>query len=258
MKHFITGSKKYGLVTLLIILAAWEGLSLAYSPVMIPSPQETFIELFSTLGTRDFYLDVLITIGRLLIGIVLAVVVGSAAGFFAAANEGFKNLLNPLINILQAVPPISWLALALIWFGVNGQATIFIIFMAAAPVMIINVMEGIKNIDVKLLHMGRIFGFSKFKILRHIVLPALKAPFKSGLEIIIGLGWKLVIMGEVLSSNSGIGAEITNARLNINTARLFALTIDVVLLYYIFDKGLQSIFKTKYAKSKGDVYDFNT
>ncbi|KOR25976.1 ABC transporter permease [Clostridium sp. L74] len=154
---------------------------------------------------------------------------------------------------MQSVPPISWLVLAIIWFGLEGKASIFIVVISTLPMMIINLIEGINNVDCKLIEMGKVFKFSKQKMIINIMIPSIIPYFQSALQIVIGLGWKIVIMGEVLSSSNGIGGEITNARLNIETNYIFAWTIIIVLLFYGTDKLILYIFNKKL---KGDRYDF--
>lgn len=130
----------------------------------------------------------------------------------------------------------------MIWFGLDGEATVFIVFMATLPILIINILEGFENIDSKLIEMGNSFNFTKYQILYNIILPSLKSYFKSGIIIAVGLGWKLVIMGEVLSSSTGMGAQITNARLNIETSKVLAWTIVVILLGYLTQKIIDRVF----------------
>ncbi|WP_129600347.1 ABC transporter permease [Anaerophilus nitritogenes] len=149
---------------------------------------------------------------------------------------------EPVFHIIQATPPISWLALGIIWFGLDGKATVFIVFIVSIPIMIINIVEGFENIDPKLIEMARIFHFSKRDVLFDIIFPSLKSYFKSGITIAVGLGWKLVIMGEVLSSSTGIGAQITNARLNIETGKVLAWTIIVILLGVLSQNLIDFVF----------------
>ena len=129
--------------------------------------------------------------------------------------------MEPLVYFIQATPPILYMTLAMIWFGLNGNATIFIVFMGSAPVMSINITEGFESIDTKLIEMGRVFKFSKSKMMGNIIIPSLKVYFKTGLITVFSFGWKLVIMGEVLSASTGLGAQITDARVNLETEKVF-------------------------------------
>ncbi|QXM05330.1 ABC transporter permease [Crassaminicella indica] len=242
MKTIITKKNSDILKTLIVILILWGGLSVIYSPIILPGPIKTLQATWNVLVDVDFLSHVLITLKRLFIGLFGAVLLGSILGLAIGECKRMKYLFEPVFHIIQATPPISWLALGMIWFGLDGQATIFIVFIASVPIMIINIIEGFENIDPKLIEMAMIFHFSKKDILFEIILPSLKSYFKSGITIAVGLGWKLVIMGEVLSSSTGIGAQITNARLNIETGKVLAWTIIIILLGVLSQKLIDFAF----------------
>ncbi|WP_178137466.1 ABC transporter permease [Tepidibacter thalassicus] len=225
-----------------------------YSPIILPGPIKTLQATWNVFNDVNFLKHVLITLKRLFIGLFGAVLLGSILGIVIGENKRMKYLFEPVFHIIQATPPISWLALGMIWFGLDGQATVFIVFIASIPILIINIMEGFENIDPKLIEMARIFRFSKKEILFEITLPSLKSYFKSGITIAVGLGWKLVIMGEVLSSSTGIGAQITNARLNIETEKVLAWTIIIILLGVLSQKLIDMAFEFR-CKGK-DSYGF--
>lgn len=248
MKTIITKKNRDIFKTLIGILVVWGGLSMIYSPIILPGPILTLKSTCNIIRDVSFLKDVLITLERLFIGLFGAVLLGSILGLIIGANKRISNLFEPIFHIIQATPPISWLVLAMIWFGLDGEATVFIVFIASIPILIINIVEGFENIDSKLIEMGNIFNFSRKQMLFEITIPSLKSYFKSGITIAAGLAWKLVIMGEVLSSSTGIGAQITNARLNIETGKVLAWTIIVILLGYLSQRLIDSVFNFR---SKG-------
>jgi NitT/TauT family transport system permease protein len=179
---------------------------------------------FETSGSRDF---------------------GGVSGMLMGYSRRLKEALESLIFLIQAVPPILLMTLAMIWFGLDGRATVFIVFICGLPVMAVNVKEGFENIDPKLLEMGRMFKFSRRKMLTEIIIPSLSAYFKSGLIVVMGLGWKVAVMGEVLGSGSGLGSQISDARVNLETEKVFAWGIVVIILCYLSQKALALIFKKR-------------
>lgn len=245
MKNIITKANKDRFKTITILMIIWTILSKIYPPIIIPSPVETFRSTAKIVMDVNFINQVIITLKRLFIGLFGAVFIGSIIGIFIGECRRMKNLFDPIFHVIQATPPISWLALGIIWFGLDGQATVFIVFISSIPVLIINIVEGFENIDPKLMEMAKIFKFSKKETLIQVILPSLKSYFKSGITIVVGLGWKLVIMGEVLSSSTGIGAEITNSRLNIATDEVLAWTIVTIILGVLSQKLLDITFDFK-------------
>ncbi|MCT4618309.1 MAG: ABC transporter permease [Marinisporobacter sp.] len=254
MKIIITKKSRDIFKTMFVLLILWGGLSTIYSPIILPGPIQTLEATRDVLSDMNFLSHVLITLKRLFVGLLGAVLLGSILGLAIGEYKRIKNLFEPVFHIIQATPPISWLALGMIWFGLDGQATVFIVFIASIPIMIINIVEGFENIDPKLIEMARVFHFSKKDRLFEITLPSLHSYFKSGITIAVGLGWKLVIMGEVLSASTGIGAEITNARLNIETGKVLGWTIIVIFLGGLSQKLIDFVFDFRNKGKENDDF----
>jgi NitT/TauT family transport system permease protein len=148
-----------------IIFILWQGLSMLYPPLILPSPALTFKSLWDIMHRDNLLFNIRVTLNRLTLGLIGALSVGSIIGFLIGTNKRIKRILEPLIYILQSVPPILFMTLAMIWFGLDGQATVFIVFIVSLPIMAISIKEGFDNIDMKLIEMGKIFQFSRFKII---------------------------------------------------------------------------------------------
>lgn len=221
-----------------------------YSPMILPGPELTLKSLDKVIKSDEFFMEVFVTIKRFFIGMLSSFLVGSIVGILMGINEKLKNLLEPLVYLVQSIPPILFMTLAMIWFGLDGQATIFIVFIASVSVLAINVKEGFDNIDPKLIEMANIFNFSKSEMISNVILPSLKTYFKSGLIVMTGLGWKLVMMGEVLSSGTGLGAQITDARFNLETDKVFAWGIIIIILCFLSQKLVNLLFEFKNVESK--------
>ena len=100
----------------------------------------------------------------------------------------------------------------------------------------INLSHGVRGVDPELLEMARLYRFSRRKVLLHVTLPSIRPYFLSALEIVVGGGWKLAVMGEVLTTNSGIGGAITTARLNIQPDAIIAWAFLLVTGCFITQK----------------------
>jgi NitT/TauT family transport system permease protein len=231
--------------TLMALLIFWQGLAFFYTPLILPGPVLTLRTLAGIIGGKSFLTAALVTLKRLGVGILAAVAAGGVSGMLMGYSRRLKEALESLIFLIQAVPPILLMTLAMIWFGLDGRATVFIVFICGLPVMAVNVKEGFENIDPKLLEMGRMFKFSRRKMLTEIIIPSLSAYFKSGLIVVMGLGWKVAVMGEVLGSGSGLGSQISDARVNLETEKVFAWGIVVIILCYLSQKALALIFKKR-------------
>lgn len=236
MRRFIGNRRFTPLLSCLIALAIWWALTAIYPPLVVPTMSSVAAKLKEIVLSRDHQITLWLTAWRLLLGLAVGVLAGTAAGALLGSFPRLHEIFRPLVGLMQSVPPVSWLVLALIWFGFNGKASIFIVIVASFPIMTVNIVEGVRNVDVKLLQMARLYRFSWKKRLLHVILPSILPYFRAGLQVAMGIGSKTVVMGEVLTTSSGVGGEITNARLNIEPEGVVAWTIMIVAVYYLFNK----------------------
>ena len=187
MKACITANK-YRIAAAALVLGLWWGMSNLYSPLVVPPIPAVAAKVAEILSSAKLWCEIGKTMVRLVCG--LGIGIGCLAGLFGGVLRPVRQLIQPVLGIIQVVPPISWLILAIIWFGFNGRASIFIVVMAVVPTMFICICDGISAIDRKLLEMGSVFGFSVWKKLRYILIPSVTPYFASGLKIAIGMACK--------------------------------------------------------------------
>lgn len=239
------------LLSCITVICIWQILTLFFSPLVVPTIKSVIREIGNIISTKELYSMIGITIVRLFIGLLIGGTVGTLIGVLMGKVNLIKNLLEPIIGILQTIPPVSWLVLALVWFGFNGKPAVFIIAITTIPTMAIHVEEGISDISARLMEMAGIFDFSTKKRIRHIILPSIMPYFKTGIRIVLGGGWKIAVMAEVLTTNDGIGGMIKKARLNIEPESIIAWSVIIVLLFYISDYAINKMFFLE----KDAVYD---
>ncbi len=229
----IWNKNKYRLIALGIIFGLWWIASLIYPPLIIPKITTVFESIGKIVINPNMLIELLRTVERLAIGLLIGISIGSLLGLFAGISKIFKQICKPIIDIIQVVPPVSWLVLAIIWFGCNGRASIFIVLMAIIPTMFICTADGVASINSKHLEMAKVFNLSFGKKLRYVMIPSVVPRFMSGFRISLGTGCKTVVMGEVLTTATGIGGQIMKARMNIEPENLIAWTIILVVIYYV-------------------------
>lgn len=239
-------NKLYYLASGIILVFFWYILSLNFSPLVVPDPLVVFKKILSILSDQSLVNMIFITLKRLLIGLLIGISLGFLIGLLIAYKKGLKGLLSPIIGLCQVMPPVSWLVIALIWFGFNSKPAIFIIAISSFPVLALNVYEGCKNLDTKLLQMAKLYKISKARTLIDIIFPQIMPYFYSSFKIVLGSGFKIAVMAEVLTTSDGIGGMIKLGRLNIEQESIFAWSFIVVILFCIFNFFSDLIFlKTK-------------
>lgn len=225
----------YGLLSYGIILLVWQVLTLYFPPLVVPPISAVATSLGEILISTKLHSMILLTTQRLLMGLFLGVLLGLIIGILMGGNPFFKGVLSPMIHLFQTVPPVAWVVLALVWFGFNGKPVVFIVVTTTAPIIAINVCEGILSVDKSLLQMAQLYRFSAQKRFFHVVLPSIAPHFRSGFQVALGSGWKIAVMGEVLTTSDGIGGMIKTARLNVEPESVIAWAIVIVVLFHVSD-----------------------
>ena len=251
MKNFIT--KKNGLFTLasfFLIAVIWKLVSLfVNSEIILPSPEKTIISLFNLLKTKDFFIIILLSVERGLIGFIISLILGLLVGFLCGFSKIFNKIFEPVLVIIRSTPVMSVILIALIWFKSNN-VPVFASFLMSFPIVCTNVKEGINNIDNRLLNMAAIYKIKKRRIISEIYFPSILPFLIAAISTSFGIGWKVVIAAEVLSQPKyAIGTSLQNSKLYLNIDEVFAWTIVAILIGYLFERIIRFI-ETKTVKWK--------
>jgi len=232
------------LTGLALFIALWQIVSGLYNHVIIPSPLEVVRSFYGLAVDGDLWEQGRHSIARGLAGFGLAVAAGTPLGLLIGLNPVAASLFRPVVVILQVTPLISWLLLAMIWIGFSGVPA-FIVFVTTLPLIVINVFQGVSSIDQQLLQMASVFHIGKTRVIREIYLPQVAPYLMAGVSNALGVTWKAVAMAEFLSVQAGIGASMAVARINLETADLFAWTAFLIGLGLVTDRLLAYLTRRK-------------
>lgn len=237
--------KKSRKITILIFwIFIWELCSLFINqPLFLPSPLEVFKVLLTLVGDDYFWKSVFSSITRVILGLFLSIVIGIIVGIAAGLNKFIEELLSPLIICIRAIPVMSIIILALVWFK-SYYVSVFTAILTCFPIIYTNVLQGIKSVDIKLIEMANIYNVKKKYIIKDIYLPSIKPYIVSGILMCLGLGFKVSVSSEVLSTPKySIGLNLLNSKSMLETSELFAWTIVVILLSFIFEMVFKNYIK---------------
>lgn len=238
--------KRYGknIGILLFWLAIWYGVSsyIGYEILLAP-PQRVAEALVMLVKESYFWMAILTSLFRIMLGFVLALVIGCALAVVGAKIKLVHEMLYPLLSVVKATPVASFIILALIWIKSANLST-FISFMMVLPMVYSSIYTGIENVDKKLLEVAQVFHFTKGNILRNIYIPSVKPYLVSSCTVGLGFAWKSGVAAEVIGlPNDTIGNYLYYAKVYFNTAELFAWTVVIVLLSVIVEKVLVGLIK---------------
>lgn len=246
MMHSILHNKTKKIYIILFWIIAWEVLSLIINQeIYLPSPFSTFNALVDLLKIRDTYITIAYSAYRTLAGFVISCISGIIIGYLCGTNQLFYDLFNPLIGTIRTVPVMSIIIIAIMWFK-DTNVPIFVAFLMCFPIIWTNTVSGIKSTDPKLLQMCKIYNIKKIRIITSVyfysALPYIEAAMISAL----GIGWKVTSAAEVLSlPKYAIGSYLYDSKVYLEIPSLFAWTVIIILLSYIFEIALKKLFELR-------------
>jgi NitT/TauT family transport system permease protein len=171
----------------------------------------------------------LISMGSLLIGYTLAAVVGIAVGVLMGRHATLERVLDPWVSFLYALPTVALLPILVVWVGIDIALRVFLIFLSGVFIMIISTMVGVKNIDQEVLDIGRTNGATERQLIRTIVLPGALPYIFGGLRVALAQSLIGVIVAEMLTTVTGLGALIITASNFFRTADMFVPILTVMV-----------------------------
>lgn len=188
------------------------------------------------LATRGvLWEDVGASLGRLLVGLLLAVVVGWPVGLLLGLSALAERATRPVFQFLRMISPLSWAPVAVAVFGVGGPPVVFLVAAATVWPVLINTAAGVRAVDPGHLLVARSLGATRVEAVVTVVVPAIRAHVLTGLRLALGIGWVVLVPAEMLGVASGLGYQILNARDQLAYDQLMAVILVIGLLGYLLD-----------------------
>lgn len=198
----------------LMLLLIWEGCDLAglLKPYTMPSPKTIIDTTVAYIENGKLFKNISVSLLRVLEGFAIAFVAGSVLGISASISWKIETFTDLTIQILRPIPPIAWIPLAILWFGIGQASKIFIIFLGAFFPIFLNTVEGVKSIDSKYFELAQVYEVPKRELIRHIVIPGALPSIMTGIRLGVGNAWVCVVAAEMIGATSGVGFMLSDGR----------------------------------------------
>ena len=227
-----------GLAVLLFWLCAWELLSLLINnSFLLPGIKSTAKELALILCDTSSYSVMLLTLLRVTLGLVIGIILGLGLGIAAHASPIVRSLTSPMITVIRSTPVASFIVV--LWVIFSGDLlSVFIAFLMIMPIIWQSTLDGFNSIDKNLCEVAVVFRFSRLKQFKLITFPALIKYLVPAVITSAGLAWKAEIAAEIIAyTKKSIGQQINDAKYFMNTPRVFAWTVIIILFSIVLEKG---------------------
>jgi sulfonate transport system permease protein len=198
----------------LTILLIWQLMcrTSLVSPVALPSPFAVGTTLWKLIYEGHLLVDVYVSIVRVLEGFGIAVSLALPLGVAIGISRTLARITDLFIQCLRPIPPIAWIPLAILWFGIGETSKIFIIFLGAFFPIVINVMDGIRQTDHRYVELADVLEVTWWRFIRKVVLPGALPSIMTGLRVGLGTAWVCVVAAELIAAESGVGYIIVDGR----------------------------------------------
>lgn len=209
--------------------------------LILPSPFHTFTALYTMLFTGEFYINVVATMYRVIVGIILSFLAGVATALLSFFLKAVRDMLSFVVIFLKSTPVMAVIIFAILWLS-SGNVPIFACFLMCYPVVYTNILSGLDNMDKGYLEMGSIYKLKPITKMKYLYIPCVTPHTRSALSLISGLSWKTVVAAEVLSSPQfSMGYNLLNAKIYLETDQLFSWIIAIVAFSILFEKIINKI-----------------
>ena len=240
------------LFAILFWLIVWHVGSISIGQeILLVSPVDAIRTLFQMMGTSEFYQAVFGSLGRILAGFLLGVLLGTALAALSYVFAPARILLGPLMHAIKATPVASFVILALIFIS-SRYLSILMSFLMVLPILYTNVLTGLQGTDRKLIEMAKVFRMRWGAKIRALYLPAAYPNFLSACALSLGLSWKAGIAAEVIGlPDRSIGEALYQAKIFFSTPELFAWTLAIILLSVGLEQAVLKLVGTLSRKLEG-------
>jgi NitT/TauT family transport system permease protein len=234
-------SKLNGLLFVLGLAVVWEliGQAQLINPLIVP-PLSKILRVFAEVSwSGQIPLQVIVSMKRATVGYFLAAAVFIPLGIFMGLSQRTYRMLEVVVEMLRPVPPPVVIPVAMLFFGLEDEMKIFVIFFSCAWPILLNTIDGVRNLDWVLLNTARTFGLSRGRIIRQVILPACSPQIATGLRVSLPIMLILVVISEMVGSTDGIGYFILDSQRRFRVPQMYAGMLALAILGY----ALNQLFK---------------
>ena len=222
-------------------IGLWQLLSLHTIAYFLPSPVEVVRALVKLYATGQLIQDVEISTFRILTGWALGIVVGVPLGLVMGWWPFTRRLFDPYVEFFRFIPPIAFVSLAIIWFGIGETSKVVLIFYTTVFIITLNTVAGVLAVEEVKLRAAAALGADRLQTLSRVVFPATVPYIVTGSRLAMGNSFLTIVSAEIIAAEHGIGALIWNARNYAATDQVFAGILVLGAMGFVYDRVIRVV-----------------
>ncbi len=226
-------------------LVAWQAIaaSHAFPSFTFPSPANTWDAFLQTLhhGYQGSTLlaDLGVSLQRVSIAYVGAVAIGVVLGFAMTQSRVVFTIVDPYLQFLRPIPPLAYIPLFVVWFGIGEMPKVLLILVSTVPVIVINTINGVRSTPNYRIELARNLGANRRQILTRVIFPSSLPDIFTGMKVAIGVAWSTLVAAELIAASRGLGWLIEQAGTELQTGIVVTGIILIGIMGYLMDVGIR-------------------
>lgn len=215
-----------------VVVAAWEALSRSgvINPMILPAPSRVLLRWMDYFKSGELPRDAVLSLYRVTVGFLIGTGLALPIGLAMGASRSAYAYLNSLVQVLRPIPPIAFVPLAILWFGLGNPPAFFLISLGAFFPVLMNTIAGVRSVDSIYIRAARNLGADRRSLFFRVVVPAAMPHIMTGVRVGFGVAFIVVIVAEMIAVNSGLGYRILEAREYFWSDKIIAGMITIGLL----------------------------
>lgn len=234
--------------TLLVVLAVWWAVAALQliSPLFLPPPGQVLHKLVTIAGAQGFmdatlWQHLAASLMRILIALLAATIIGIPVGIAMGLSPTLRGILDPLIELYRPVPPLAYLPLMVIWFGIGETSKILLIYLAIFAPVAMSALAGVKSTQQVRVRAAQSLGASRLQVLWFVILPGALPEMLTGLRIGLGVGWSTLVAAELIAATRGLGFMVQSAGEFLATDVVLAGIAVIAAIAFVLELGLRAL-----------------
>jgi taurine transport system permease protein len=229
------------MATIAILLFVWWVITTLgwVKPLFVPSPQSIVIKFWDVWQNgftgAPLWVHILISASRVFGAFLLACAIGIPLGLAMGMSPLIRGIFDPPIEFYRPIPPLAYLPLMIIWFGIGETSKVLLIFLSVFAPVTLGARSGVRSAAIEQIHAAYSFGATRWQVLRHVILPAAMPEILTAMRIGIGFGWTTLVAAEMVAATKGIGYMVLSASQFLQTGVVIMGIIVIAGIAYLFD-----------------------
>lgn len=208
-------------------------------PLFVPSPGAIvakFVDVWRDGFTGTSFADhVLISTARVFGAFILACVIGLPLGLAMGMSPVMRGIFDPLIEFYRPIPPLAYLPLMIIWFGIGETSKVLLIFLSVFAPVVLGARSGVRSAAIEQIHAAYSFGATRWQVMRHVIMPSALPEILTAMRIGIGFGWTTLVAAEMVAATKGLGYMVLSASQFLQTSVVIMGIFVIAIIAVAFD-----------------------